>query len=117
MAYYDKNDEYRYNHTILESLTKMNDPEMIRRSHMVYFTDRFDFETEDFDFSGVDGFITGWFNRNMRVFRNVKRFTDDENDRILVIYGAGHLPILNHLFEHSPIHDFVSPMPYLNGEI
>ncbi len=32
-----------------------------------------------------------WFQRNIRIYRNILSVIDSPNDRILVIYGAGHL--------------------------
>lgn len=42
-------------------------------------------------------YITGWwYNRNLRIFSNLKRLAVSPYERILVIIGAGHLPILHH---------------------
>lgn len=111
---YKMGDQYRFEHTLLESFKMLNDPEAIKASHGAYFTSRFDFESEAFDFMGVDGFISGWYNRNMRIFRNIKRYTESDDDRILLIIGAGHLPIINHVIDSAPGYEYVSPLTYLN---
>ncbi|MCQ5078267.1 DUF5694 domain-containing protein, partial [Alistipes putredinis] len=47
-------------------------------------------------------FETGrWFNRNLGIFRNIQRIESGPSDWILVILGAGHLNLLNYLFECS----------------
>lgn len=50
---------------------------------------------------GADGFISKWFNRNVRIFSNIQRLTISKNDRVLVIFGGGHIPILKFLIESS----------------
>lgn len=48
---------------------------------------------------GADGFISKWFNRNVRIFSNIQRLANSKKDRILVIFGGGHIPILKFLIE------------------
>ena len=65
------------------------------------------------DYIGVD-FETGrWFNRNLRIFRNIQRIETGPSDRILVIFGAGHLNLLNYLFECSPEYRLEEANKYL----
>jgi hypothetical protein len=47
--------------------------------------------------TGADGFISKWFNRNARIFSNIQRMADNKKERILVIFGGGHIPILQFL--------------------
>jgi hypothetical protein len=35
--------------------------------------------------------VSDWFRRNMRIYSNVTRPVDSPNERILMIYGNGHL--------------------------
>lgn len=44
---------------------------------------------------------TNWYKRNLRIFTNVMKITEPQ-DRILLIIGAGHLKILNELFDEHP---------------
>jgi len=60
---------------------------------------------EDFtlgDTRGADALSMHWYNRNLRIYRHIQQITASPDDRILVIYGAGHIDILRHLFECSP---------------
>lgn len=50
---------------------------------------------------GADGFISKWFNRNARIYSNIQRTATSNNDRILVLFGGGHIPILKFLLESS----------------
>ncbi len=51
---------------------------------------------------GADGFITRYFNRNVRIYSNIQRVVDRKDERILVIYGATHMYFLKTLFAASP---------------
>lgn len=50
---------------------------------------------------GADGFVSKWFNRNARIFSNIQRICTDKNERILVIIGGSHVPMLKFLLESS----------------
>jgi hypothetical protein len=100
--------------SILETLIIDNDPAAVNKSLGVYFVNLFKYEEEPGDFTGVD-FETGrWFNRNLRILRNIQRIPRGPNDRILLIIGSGHLNLLNHFLEVSPEFELVSPLPFLH---
>ncbi|MGE0554702.1 MAG: DUF5694 domain-containing protein [Gemmatimonadales bacterium] len=42
-----------------------------------------------------------WYERNIRIFANLRRSTEP-GDRVLVIFGAGHAPILCELLAADP---------------
>ena len=62
---------------------------------------------------GADGFITRYFNRNLRIYSNIQRIVDRKDDRILVIYGATHLYFLKTIFEASPEFKLEDVLKYL----
>jgi hypothetical protein len=87
---------------ILAALRQNNDEENIKKSLGNYLIGLFKYESKENDFTGVD-FETGrWFSRNLKIFRNIQRITTSPSDRILVIFGAGHLNLLNYFFDCSP---------------
>ena len=51
---------------------------------------------------GADILSIWWYNRNMRIFRNLQDMNTSKNDRILVIFGNVHASILRQLLESSP---------------
>jgi hypothetical protein len=59
------------------------------------------------NYRGADILSIWWYNRNLRIFRKLQKITENENDRILVIFGNGHASILRQLLESSPEYDFV----------
>jgi len=98
---------------IIDALYECNKPEVIKESLAIYLLNPFKYEENPGDFTGVD-FETGrWFNRNLRIFRNIQRIPHTADDRILLIIGAGHLNLLNMFFGVSHEFEFVSPLPYL----
>lgn len=98
---------------IISELIQLNKPENIRRSLGNYLIGHFKYEVNAHDFIGTD-FETGrWFNRNLRIFRNIQRIITEPQDRILVIFGAGHMNILNYLFECSPEYNLQEIYKYL----
>lgn len=98
---------------IRAALLQMNDGKNIEHSLGDYLIGLFKYEESEGDFTGVDLETGRWFNRNLRIFRNIQRIPVTPTDRILVIYGAGHMNLLNWFFRASPEYEFVSPMGHL----
>jgi hypothetical protein len=99
--------------SIVESLIEGNDPASVKERLGVYLLNPFKYEETPGDFFGVDFESGRWFNRNLRIFRNIQRTPFSSDDRILVIVGREHLNLLNPLFDASPEFELVSPLPYL----
>jgi len=101
--------------SIIGELEQLNNPTAIRERLSAYLVNPFKYEEKPGDFTGVD-FETGrWFNRNLRIFRNIQRIKHDSNDRILLIIGRDHLNLLNLFFDVSKEFELVSPLPYLEN--
>ncbi|APG59877.1 DUF5694 domain-containing protein [Christiangramia salexigens] len=98
---------------IRNELIRLNDPNNIKKTLGNYLIGAFKYEEEKGDFFGVN-FETGrWFNRNLKIFRNIQRIDAEPDDRILVIFGSGHMNILNLLFDSSPEFELVSTNKFL----
>lgn len=98
---------------ILAALRQANDEINIKKSMGNYLIGLFKYESKEHDFTGVD-FETGrWFSRNLKIFRNIQRIETSAADRILVIYGAGHLNLLNFFFDCSPEYTLVRTNDFL----
>lgn len=61
-------------------------------------------------------YFSWWYGRNMQILTNIVRITDSMNDRILVVYGAGHAKLLNQLATESGFYNVESPLKYLRGK-
>jgi pheromone shutdown protein TraB len=52
----------------------------------------------------------------MVILTNIIRLTDSMDDRILVVYGAGHNKLLNQLAKESDFYTVESPLKYLKSK-
>ena len=87
---------------ITAALKNCNDEASIKKDFGNYLIGIFKYTTKENEFFGTD-FVTGWWiNRNLRIFRNIQKINAKPTDRNLIIFGSGHLSVLNYLFECSP---------------
>jgi len=77
----------------------MNADAKIARDVGFYFRDA-EFG-ESYDWAGAD-LVADWFRRNMRIYTNIVRLAESSGERILVIYGSGHLGWLQFAFASNP---------------
>jgi hypothetical protein len=90
---------YLASHTILETLLFMNADEKVAADVGLYYRQaQFG---EPGDWAGAD-LVSDWFRRNMRIYSNVVALADSPTERVLVIFGAGHLGWLQHDFASNP---------------
>ena len=80
--------EYIKSHTVLQSLLYMNSPASIAAGDDFYLS--LAPYGESGDYAGPD-LIAAWYTRNIRIYGNLAKLIHKPTDRILVIYGAGHL--------------------------
>jgi hypothetical protein len=91
--------EYLASHTVLETLLYMNADSKVAQDVGFYY--RQAHFGEPGDWAGAD-LVSDWFRRNMRIYSNIVQLVDSPNERVLVIYGAGHLGWLRHNFASDP---------------
>lgn len=88
-------DAYLASHTIFETLLYMNSDDKVAQDVGMYFRQaQFG---QPGDWAGAD-LVSDWFRRNMRIYSNVVQLADSPHERVLVIFGAGHLGWLQHAF-------------------
>jgi hypothetical protein len=81
-------DAYLKTHTVLEMLLYMNsDAKVVQDVGFYYLEAHYG---EPGDYAGPD-LLAEWYRRNIRIFNNVTKLVSTSDDRILVIFGAGHL--------------------------
>jgi hypothetical protein len=80
--------EYLQSHTVLEMLQYLNSDSRAAKELALYFAVA-PFG-EPGDYAGPD-LLAAWYQRNARIYGNIVQLVESPNDRILVIYGAGHL--------------------------
>jgi hypothetical protein len=90
---------YLASHSVLEALLYMNSDGYAAQSLA------FDYQMahlgEPWNWAGPD-LVTDWFRRNIRIYSNVLQLIDSPDERVLVIFGAGHLGWLRHNFATDP---------------
>jgi hypothetical protein len=91
--------QYLASHTVLETLLYMNADDKVARDVGFYYREAH--LGEPGDWAGAD-LVADWFRRNMRIYSNINQLVDSPNERVLVIYGAGHLGWLRHNFASDP---------------
>ncbi len=101
-AIYRMGDSLKSVLTLRETLLHQNDPERLRVGHGHYLVGNL-LNGAPGDYFGADAFVSAWYNRNIRIYSNVVRLIRSPDERILVIIGHGHAPILRHLFLSSPV--------------
>lgn len=68
----------------------------------------------DFNNIGVE-LATEWYKRNLFIYRNILEQTND-NDRILIIFGSGHVRHLKQFFDDNPDFNIIGVSDFLNNE-
>ena len=68
------------------------------------------------EYIGANWVAHGWYPRNLKIFVNLTRITESENERVLLIIGAGHLGFLKQIVEDSEVYNLESPLEYLEAD-
>jgi Family of unknown function (DUF5694) len=91
--------EYLKAHTVLQTLLYMNSDAKVAQDVGFYYLEaRYG---EPGDYAGPD-LLAEWYRRNVRIYSNVAKLLTTPEDRVLVIFGAGHLGWLRHDFAADP---------------
>ena len=56
--------------------------------------------------------VANWYRRNFRIAANIHA-TAEDCDRLAIIYGSGHLPVLEHALSMTPRFSLVDRLDYL----
>ena len=92
-------DTYLSSHTILETLLYLNSDDSVAQGLGFYY--RLARFGEPGEWAGAD-LIADWFRRNIRIYSNVLQLAGSPDDRVLVIFGSGHLGWLQHDVAGNP---------------
>lgn len=102
-AYYKNKDELTLKMKLLDYFKYSNSDKSLNRGFGAYLAGDFKLGNT----RGADALAMHWYSRNLRIFRHLQQITSSPNDRILVIFGTGHVEILKHLFECTPEYKLV----------
>lgn len=96
--------------SVAEWLLRANDPARQAYSHRRYF----DYTAiGDNDNQPGANWLANWYGRNLKIFAKLVNLADQPGDRVLVIYGAGHIPTLRQFAEQSGAFNVADPLPLL----
>ena len=99
--------------SVTDQMIFINQPERAERSHQRYFEIMRIGRGEEY--VGAN-YLSWWYGRNMKILNNIIRITDSPDDRILVVYGSGHLKLLNQFAKESDFYTVESPLKYLKSK-
>lgn len=94
-----RQDAYLRSHTILETLAWMNDDARVAEDVGYYYREAHLCELGDW--AGPD-LLASWYQRNIRIYGNIANLVESPAERVLVIYGAGHLGWLRQAAANDP---------------
>jgi hypothetical protein len=91
--------EYLKTHTVLQTLINMNSDAKVAQDVGYYYLEAH--YGEPGDYAGPD-LLAEWYRRNVRIYNNVIKLVAAPEDRVLVIFGSGHLGWLRQDFAADP---------------
>lgn len=98
-----KNSDRKNFSSLLKTFQYMNSKESHLYGYGAYLNGDFKLRAHD----GADMLALYWYDRNLRMFRNIQNIPHTAEDRILIITGNGHAAVLRQLFTYSAEYDFV----------
>lgn len=102
--------------TVPEYHRWLNHEQQLRNNHYGMFGTYLPYGEGD-NFAGPKMLGT-WYERNLQMVHNVWRALDgeqgDDPERVLLVVGSGHVRILRHLLDETPMFCPVNPLPYLS---
>ena len=109
----DAEHERLFTLSVIDQLVLLNQPDRMEKDHQGYF-DLMRIGRGK-EYVGAN-YLSWWYGRNMKILVNIIRLTESPNDRILVIYGAGHNKLLTQFAKESGFYSVESPLRYLKSK-
>lgn len=96
-AFHEFDDDLKLRTTLLEFFLYRNSDKVLARDYGAYLAGDFKLG----NYRGADALAMHWYSRNLRIFRNIQELHLQPTDRLVVLYGAGHMGVLKQLFDCS----------------
>jgi len=106
----DKMEEIQAKGSLIDLYRFINQPKNLRQGHRIYFTLAKIGKNDQYP--GAD-WVQYWYGRNLKIFVNLTRITESNDDRILLIIGSGHVWVLQQFVKDSGYYILESPLKYL----
>ena len=119
LAYLNEWDQVLKNHSYYNNVAvKVKDTANIVFSHQEVEQEinGLPYQMRSFDFNNIGvEVVAEWYKRNLFIYRNILEKTE-QNDRVLVIIGSGHVFYLHQLLSNNPTFNIVKPNDFLSGK-
>lgn len=112
LAYQAEDEAIQEKGSLVDLYISHNRPARIRASHKPYLI--LARIGDGNRYPGAE-WVQYWYGRNLKIFVNLTRITASENERILLIIGAGHVWHLQQLAMESEYYQLESPLAYLTA--
>ncbi|MCA9272888.1 MAG: hypothetical protein KDA31_07585 [Phycisphaerales bacterium] len=99
---------------LTDTLLAINSETYRETSNGMYLTGAFQVGDGE-SYPGVDGFVSAWHNRNLRIFQNILN-ASEPGDNVVVLIGAGHVPLLSFMAQCTPEVELVDLIDVLGDE-
>lgn len=96
--------------TVAGALRELNTATSRMETLRPYLRDLLRLTSED-NWSGAE-MVANWYRRNVHIAAALVRITTP-GDRVLLLYGAGHVPVLRHLLGDGGLFELVDPLEFL----
>ncbi len=98
------------NKTIIELLRELNATEFVLKNHEMYMNIARIGKNEQY--VGID-WVHWWYQRNLIIYNNIARLTNELGDRTLLIIGAAHVHLVSQFLEESGLFEIERVEEYL----
>lgn len=95
--------------SVLEYHRTINAERALRENHALMYAGAFAVDDADV---GV-GMLAAWYERNLRTLRTLWERLAADDERVLVLFGAGHARVLRHGLDEAPMFEPVDPLEVL----
>jgi len=102
---YRVDDHSKADLTLRQYLLYLNSADRLRIGHGHYVLSYLGLGVDE-EFPGTDSLTGWWYNRNLRIYSRILRVMEP-GDRLLLLIGAGHVPIIQHAADASPEIDLI----------
>ncbi|HRH43908.1 MAG TPA: DUF5694 domain-containing protein [Pyrinomonadaceae bacterium] len=99
--------------TVRDTLVELNQP-LLQEQTKEFYLQMARVRSKD-KFVGAD-VLAAWYQRNFRIFTNLSQIIDSPKDRVLVIFGQGHIAYLRDAVKSSPDMQLIEPNDYLKAK-
>ena len=97
--------------TVLEILRFLNSDKMVEEVDHIMLTTLVHIG-KDSNYIGTD-VLADWYERNLKIYTNLTRVIESDDERVLVIIGSGHVNLLRRFIQVSEQYSLEKPEKYL----